>query len=78
MAFEIVEIENHDKFQDIKIPEKFKINDDKAYIKKVGDVIYLIPYHSAWDSLINSKNKVTDDFMDQRDDSAIQERETLD
>jgi len=78
MSFEIVEIGAHDDFQDIKIPEKYKIDDDKVYIKKTGNVIYIIPYHNAWDSMFDSTRNFSDDFMDQRDQPANQTRENID
>lgn len=77
MAFEIVEIENQNNVQDIKIPEKFRINDDRVYMKKVGNALYIIPYHSAWDSLINSTSLFTDDFMKERGCQPGQERESF-
>ncbi len=78
MAFEIVDINTQDNFQDIKIPEKYKIDDDKVYIKKTGNVIYIIPYHNAWDSMINSVKDFSDDFMEDREQPAHQTRENLD
>ena len=78
MAFEIVEIDNQNNIQDIKIPEKFRINDDKFYMKQVGNALYIIPYHTAWDSLINSTSLFSDDFMQERGDLPEQERETFD
>jgi antitoxin VapB len=79
MSFEIVDIESQNDFQDIKIPGKFKIDDDKAYMKKVGNVIYIIPYHNAWDSMIEATNNFSDDFMEERQQpEANQDRETFD
>lgn len=78
MAFEIVEINTQNNIQDIRIPEKFRIDDDRVYIKKVGNELHLIPYHSAWDSFFNSDIKVTDDFMETRDQGEDQERESFD
>jgi len=78
MSFEIVDIETQNNLQDIKIPEKFKINDDKVYIKKVGNVIYIIPFHNAWESLIDATNKFSDDFMEERIQPDNQDRETFD
>jgi len=77
-TFEIVEIEETNNFQDIKIPEKFKIDDNKVYIKKTGNVIYIIPYHNAWESLLDAANKFSDDFMEKRDQPLNQNRETFD
>ena len=79
MPFEVVDIGTQNDLQDIKIPEKFKIDDDKVYMKKVGDVIYIIPYHNAWKSMIDATYKFSDDFMDDRNQSTDQqERESFD
>ncbi len=77
MSFEVVDIEMQNNFQDIKIPEKYKIDDNKVYLKKAGNVIYIIPYHNAWDSMMDSINNFTDDFMEQRDQPSDQNRETF-
>ena len=78
MSFEIIEIEEKNDFQDIKTPEKYKIDDSRAYIKKTGNVIYIIPYHNAWESLLDAANKFSDDFMEKRDQPLNQNRETFD
>jgi len=78
MSFEIVEIESWNNLQDIKIPEKFKINDDKVYLKKTGNVIYIIPFHNAWESMTDATTKFTDDFMEKREQPGVQTRETFD
>jgi antitoxin VapB len=77
MSFEIVDIETQNDFQDIKIPGKFKINDNKVYMKKIGNVIYIIPYHNAWDSMIDATNSFSDDFMEKREQPSNQNRETF-
>lgn len=77
MSFEIVDIETQNDFQDIKIPGKFKIDDDKVYIKKIGNVIYIIPYHNAWDSMIDATNNFSDDYMEKREQQSNQNRETF-
>ena len=78
MSFEVVEIETQNNFKDIKIPEKFKIDDDKVYIKKTGNIIYIIPFHNAWQSLIDAVDKFSDDFMEKREQLSNQNRETFD
>jgi antitoxin VapB len=78
MSFEVVDIDTSNNFQDVKIPEKFKIDDNKVYMKKIGNVIYLIPYHDAWAGLIDATNDFSDDFMDERNQPKNQDRETFD
>lgn len=78
MAFETVLIENTTGDQVIKIPKEFKIDDEKAYIKKIGNCLYIVPYHNPWQSMINSLDEFTDDFMSSRQQPEQQKRESLD
>ena len=55
-----------------------KIDDDKVYIKKVGNSIFIIPFHNPWQNLIDSTNSFTADFMENRDQPENQHRETFD
>lgn len=75
MPFETVKVTKESGSQIIHIPEGFKIEDDKVYLKKVGNSIYVIPYHNPWESLIQSTNMFSDDFLNEREEPKIQERE---
>lgn len=50
-----------------KIPDDFKIDENKAYLKKVGNALYLIPFHNSWHSLFDSVNEYAEDFMNERE-----------
>lgn len=78
MPFDTIEIQDKSGFQSIKIPDNFKINDNKVYLKKVGNALYLIPFHNPWQSLYDSVNEFTDDFMNEREQPGLQIRESLD
>ena len=66
MAFEPIDIQDISGSQMIKIPDNFKINDDKVYLKKVGDTLYIIPFHNPWQSMVDSVNEFSEDFMNDR------------
>jgi len=78
MPFETVDIKDISGEQVIKIPDKFKIDDDKVYLKKTGNTLYLIPYHNPWQVLFDSLEEFTDDFMDEKGQPAHQKRASLD
>jgi antitoxin VapB len=78
MAFEAIDIHEISGFQSIKIPDNFKINDDKVYLKKVGNALYIIPFHDPWQNLIDSVNEFSQDFMNDREQPATQTRESFD
>jgi len=78
MGIETIAIENNKGTQAIRIPKKMRINDDKVYLREVGNTLYIIPYHSPWQNLIESTDSFTSDFMDERNQSDQQQREALD
>jgi antitoxin VapB len=78
MAFETINIQNDAGAQAIIIPEDYKINDDKVYVKRIGNALYLIPFHNPWQNLFESLDKFTPDFMDERNQSDNQTREAFD
>ena len=78
MAFETISIQNESGLQVIQIPESYRINDDKVYVKRVGNALYLIPYHNPWQNLFESLDKFTPDFMDERSQPAEQKRVAFD
>ncbi|RPA66690.1 AbrB/MazE/SpoVT family DNA-binding domain-containing protein [Cyclobacteriaceae bacterium YHN15] len=77
MKIEEVEIENISGSQFIKIPENFKIDDNRVYLKKIGNSIFIIPFHNPWGSLIESINQFSGDFMEDRNQPKLDKRETL-
>jgi antitoxin VapB len=78
MKIETVSVDDISGSQLIKLPDNFKINDTKVYLKKVGDVLYIIPFHNAWQSLALAVNEFTDDFLNDRQQPFVQKRESLD
>lgn len=78
MPFETIDIQDISGFQSIKIPDNFKIDDNKAYLKKVGNALYLIPFHNPWQNLFDSVNEFTEDFMNEREQPGTQIRESFD
>ncbi len=78
MAFETIDIQNNQGFQAIRIPDNMKIKDDKVYLKKIGNSLYIIPFHNPWQNLIESLDNFTPDFMQTRKQPKDQKRESLD
>jgi len=78
MGIETIDITNSKGVQAIRIPKKMRINDDKVYLKKVGNALYLIPFHSPLQNLIDSTDSFTSDFMAERNQPDQQQRESLD
>ena len=67
MILETIEIKNYKGSQDIRIPQNMRINDNKVYLKKVGNALYIIPFHNPWQNLFDSLETFTPYFMENRD-----------
>lgn len=77
MKIEEVEIENISGRQFIKIPDDFKIDDNRVYLKKFGESIFIIPYHKPWDSLFEGVKLFSEDFMEERNQPSLDNRESI-
>lgn len=78
MKIETIAVKNKEGEQAICIPKHMEINDDKVYLKKIGNALYVIPFNSPWQNLIESIDSFTSDFMDTREQREIQQRDAFD
>ena len=78
MSFEAINIQDISADQSIKTPENLRINDDKVYHKKVGNALYIIPFHNPWQSRFESVDAFSQDFMNDRLQPGEQTRESFD
>jgi antitoxin VapB len=63
--------------QAVRLPKEFRFKDDHVYVKKSGNVVMLIPAQDSWESLFESIDKFSDDFMTERKQPKVQARETF-
>lgn len=63
--------------QAIRLPKEYRFKDDEVYINKIDDIVVIMPKNKKMASLMNSINKFTDDFMNKRNQPAVQERENF-
>ena len=61
--------------QAVRLPKEFRFDGEEVFIKKVGDAVILIPYHTPWKTLEDSLQQFSADFMDDREQPSIQDRE---
>jgi len=65
------------KSQAVRLPKEFRFNNDRVYIKRVGDAVVLLPYQRPWKSLLDSLSLFSEDFMSERNQPPVQQREEL-
>jgi antitoxin VapB len=63
------------KSQAVRLPKEFRFDSDRVYIKRVGDAVVLLPYHTPWKTLLDSLSLFSADFMSERVQPLLQERE---
>jgi antitoxin VapB len=63
--------------QMIILPENMHIDSSEVYVKKWGDSIILLTKDNPWNSLYESLDQFSDDFMEIREQPSLQNREEL-
>ena len=72
---EIAKLFQNGKSQAVRLPKEFRFSGDLVYVKKSGNAVILLPYSAPWQSLIGSLFLFSSDFMQERNQPAVQERE---
>lgn len=62
--------------QAVRLPKEYRFEGSEVFIKKVGDAVLLIPFTQSWQTLIDSLDQFSNDFMESREQPQIQERES--
>ena len=60
--------------QAVRIPKEFRFEGTEVFIKKIGNAILLVPYRESWQTLFDSLNQFSDDFMETRNQPKQQAR----
>jgi antitoxin VapB len=63
--------------QAVRLPKEFQLEGDEVYLKKQNDVLILIPKSDPWSSLRRSLDHFSEDFMAERIQPDMAEREDL-
>ena len=73
----VAKIFENGRSQAVRLPKEYRFNADEVNVNKIGDIIILIPKKSKWNSIVDSLDLFTDDFMNERNQSNNQERDNL-
>jgi antitoxin VapB len=63
--------------QAVRLPKAFTFRGDEVFVKKIGELVILIPKEDPWGSLIHSLDHFSDDFMTERSQPELEDRESL-
>ena len=64
--------------QAVRLPKECRFSDDEVAVKRIGDIVLLMPLSDKWSSFMQAVEMFSDDFMkDGRDDGSDQHRDEL-
>jgi antitoxin VapB len=58
----------------VRLPKNCRFGSNEVYVKKIGDLVLLIPKDKVWDVFIQSLDGFSEDFMNRRPDDVHQKR----
>ena len=65
------------KSQAVRLPKQFRFDGEEVFIKRVGNAVVLLPKAQSWQTMIDSLAMFSDDFMEDREQPGLEERESL-
>ncbi|MBI2340756.1 MAG: antitoxin [Deltaproteobacteria bacterium] len=65
------------KSQAVRLPKECRFKDKEIYVKKMGDVVVLLPKDNPWESFFSSLDHFSADFMKRRSQPKAQTREKI-
>ena len=52
--------------QAVRLPKECRIDEKEVFVKKIGDIVILMPEHSDWRVMESAAAYFTEDFMEDR------------
>lgn len=65
------------KSQAVRLPKECRFEGTEVSVNKIGDVVMLFPKDSNWVPMLQSLDLFTKDFMIERNQETVQERDSL-
>ena len=78
MYMQTAKIFENGRSQAVRLPKQYRFSGSEVFIRKLGDVVMLIPKDRAWNTFLEGIDGFTDDFFESgREQGISQEREDL-
>jgi antitoxin VapB len=68
---------NNGRSQAVRLPKELRFSGDDVYIKKIGNMVILLPKNDPWSPLMGSLDQFSVDFMESREQPPQGMREEL-
>lgn len=63
--------------QAVRLPKAYRFEGTEVYIKRIGHAVVLVPYQAPWQTLFESLDDFSPDFMEHREQPPAQARDDL-
>jgi antitoxin VapB len=63
--------------QAVRLPKEYQFNGKDVFIKKFNNIVMLFSKNDPWAHLINSLDQFSDDFINERNQPAVNERDSF-
>ena len=77
LILDTAKIFKNGRSQAVRLPKNFRLEGQEVYVKKINDLVLLIPKDTAWKVLEAGVDFFTSDFLVDRKQPAVQEREEI-
>ncbi|KAF5061034.1 Antitoxin VapB2 [anaerobic digester metagenome] len=68
---------NNGRSQAVRLPKELRFSGEDVFVRKIGNMVVLLPKDDPWSPLMNSLDQFSDDFMSARDQPPQDVREEL-
>jgi len=63
--------------QAVRLPKEFRFSTESVFVKKIDDMVILIPKDKIWNNFSKSLDKFPDHFLSERIQPAIDDRDII-
>ncbi len=74
---ETAKIFKNGRSQAVRLPKSCRLEGKEVYVKKINDLLILVPKDTAWKILESGVNYFSADYLKQRDQPSVQERKEI-
>ncbi len=61
----------------LQFPDDLILEDDRYLLKKVGNIVYLVPVNDPWSGMFEAVNDFTEDYIATRNQPELEKRPKL-
>ena len=63
--------------QAVRLPKEYRFSGNDVYIKKIGNMVILLPKENPWESFFDSLDQFSEDYMENRSQPEQSDREPI-